>query len=182
MKEAWKDVPGYEGIYEASTMGRVRSLKYDSHYRGRILKGTTGKNGYKIIALWKDGRSKSETIHRVVAKTFLVNPLNKRTVNHKNGNKTDNRVQNLEWSTDSENNQHAFDFLGRKGIGLKGNKNGHSRKIVQLTMRGIEVRTFDCIRDAEVETNIKHENISKVARGKRSHAGGFKWEYVDNEN
>lgn len=93
MKEVWKDVPGYEGIYQASTLGRVRSLISDSHYRGKNLKGTVGKAGYKVIALWKNGRPKHDTMHRVVAKTFLSNPLNKRTVNHKNGEKTDNRVE-----------------------------------------------------------------------------------------
>ena len=102
--EEWRAVKGYEGIYQISSLGRIRN------FYGRILKPETARNGYKRITLWD---RKKYQIHRLVAIAFIPNPENKETVNHKNGVKTDNRVENLEWNTWSENSKHAY------AIGLK---------------------------------------------------------------
>lgn len=104
--EIWKPLTDYEGDYEISNMGNVRS-NMRSLKKNRILKSSWASSIYPRISLRKNGEYKLVLTHRLVALAFLPNPLNKRTVNHKNGIKTDNRAVNLEWSTDSENMQHA---------------------------------------------------------------------------
>jgi len=110
MEEIWKDINGYEGKYQISNLGRVKSLARTTTYNDgrkkfiieRILQPILCKIGYYSLGLSLDGVPSVVTIHRLVALTFIPNPENKRAVNHKNGVKTDNRVENLEWVTDSE--------------------------------------------------------------------------------
>lgn len=108
--EIWKPVPGYEEYYEVSNIGRVKKIKGAN--AGRIFIGAF--DDYMFTTLTKDKKAKFFYIHRLVAMAFLPNPENKRTVNHINGIKTDNRVENLEWATNSENLQHAWDTGLRK--------------------------------------------------------------------
>ena len=103
-EEIWRDIAGYEGLYQVSNCGRVKSF-----YRGgRILKQSL-KRGYMFVELYLNTNGKIHIVHRLVAQAFIPNPLNKLEVNHINGIKTDNRVENLEWVTRSENEQHAYD-------------------------------------------------------------------------
>lgn len=102
--EIWKQMTGYEGKYMVSNLGRIRSLLNGSKFYG-ILKPAIHKGGYLRVRLYDN---KSLLVHRLVAQTFIPNPKNKATVNHKNGNKKDNRVENLEWATQKENNRHAI--------------------------------------------------------------------------
>jgi hypothetical protein len=116
MKEVWKDIEEYEGLYQVSNLGRVKSLAKQHRYGSksdRILKsGKTIKqrNGedYPVVCLCKEGNIIGHKIHRLVAQSFIKNPLNKETVNHINGIKNDNRVSNLEWATMKEQNYHAW--------------------------------------------------------------------------
>lgn len=105
MGEFWRGVDGYEAEYEISTSGRVRSLKWG---KSRILKNRATHSGYFSVNLRKDSISKDTKVHRLVAQAFLENLENKPTVNHKDGDKRNNHVDNLEWATYKENTQHAL--------------------------------------------------------------------------
>ena len=125
--EIWKDIKGYEGKYQVSSIGRVQSLdriiigknggKY--FHNGKVLSPETDKDGYKRLSLCK----KHKTVHRLVAEAFIDNPLNKKEVNHKNCIKSDNRIENLEWSTRKENLQHSYD----NGLKRQGENSGASK-------------------------------------------------------
>lgn len=124
LKEIWMPINGYEGIYEISNYGNIRSLDrrkrhsnigFTSICKGQTLKPKTHANGYYEVSLCKNGKSKFKLIHRLVAQSFIENPENKPQVNHKNGNKKDNHINNLEWVTQKGNAEHAVK------IGLYGN-------------------------------------------------------------
>lgn len=111
--ERWEDVKGFEGLYVVSDLGRIMRVKTVKGTKaGLIKKPSVSRCGYSITQLCKDGSLYSVRVHRVVAEAFLPNPDGKREVNHKNGNKADNRVVNLEWATKSENQKHRFSHLG----------------------------------------------------------------------
>lgn len=108
MQEIWKSIEGYEGLYEVSNYGRIRSYHNNKHGLREIPKIIIGLDStYKTIALSKDGKKESRTIHSLVAETFLDNPNQLKEVNHKDGNKWNNRVDNLEWITHADNMKHA---------------------------------------------------------------------------
>lgn len=127
----WKDIPEYEGLYQVSNLGEVKSLSknrnaFNSYYvsKERILKPALNDSGYKIVVLTKNKKPKSLRIHRLVALAFIDNLENKPQVNHKDGNKTNNNVENLEWCTNGENGKHAYK-LGLKKINNGCFKKGH---------------------------------------------------------
>ena len=114
MEELWKPISNYEN-YEVSNYGRVRNVK---NGKQKVLKSQLIKSGYEIVGLSVNSKSISKTVHRLVAISFLENKENKPCVNHINGIKTDNRVENLEWCTHSENEKHSFDKLGKITNGI----------------------------------------------------------------
>lgn len=169
-KEIWKDIKGFEGIYQISNTGFVKSLRTNNIR----ISGNNG-NGYRYVPLSKHGKVKNHYIHRLVALAFIPNPLKKYTVNHSDGNKNNNHVDNLEWATQSENSQHGFDngLIKQK----KGAKNPNSKKIIQFTMDMNFIREYDYIREAEKITGIKSQNIGMACMGKYKQSGGFIWRY-----
>lgn len=106
--EIWKDIAGYEGLYQISNFGRVKSFN-GLWTKVKILKPSLRNNGYIFVTLFKNGKTKMFYIHQLVARAFIPNPENKPTVNHKFGNRLDNYCESLEWVTFAENQQHAFD-------------------------------------------------------------------------
>ena len=120
----WKDIPGYEGLYQASDMGEIKSIRRwvnngqpsGRYVEEKILKPVLSGRGYEQVMLRKNGKSVHQYVHRLVALTFLANPSNKKAINHKDGNKRNNSVNNLEFVSYSENNYHAY-ANGLKGKG-----------------------------------------------------------------
>lgn len=184
MQETFKDIPGYEGKYQVSNLGKVKSLPKKRGFgkgytcKELILKPSLNM-GYPAIVLC-NGINKLITIHRLVAITFIPNPKNKKTVNHKNGIKTDNQVDNLEWATQLENNLHSFRKLGRKSgmFGKYGKNHNRSKAVFQFTKNGDLVSQYGSILEAKRKTGICNTNISFACKGKYKSAGGYIWKYV----
>ena len=185
-QEIFKDIIGYEGLYQISNMGRVKSLERTikngpgvRKVRERILEPWVGKTGYLSIPLYKDKKGKTYYVARLVALHFIPNPENKRTVNHKKGIKSDNRAKKLEWMTYGENHTHAYSELKRTPplLGKRGVDCANSRKVVQYDLDDNFIAEYNGQREAFRETGIYQANISKVCLGKRNHAGGFIWKH-----
>lgn len=110
-KEIWKDIPGYEGRYQVSNLGRVKSLDYWRTGKAQIMKAKNHA-GYCRVVLWKDGKAKEICVHRLVSLVFIPNPENKPYVNHIDGDRRNNKTENLEWVTAQENTIHSVTVLG----------------------------------------------------------------------
>lgn len=160
--ENWKSITGYEGLYEVSDLGRVRSLNYKRTGKTKILKPGKAGVGYLVVNFCKDGQVKRMGVHRLVAEAFIPNPLNLPQVNHKDENKQNNAASNLEWMTVKDNTTYS---------------QGRSVQMLDKAT-GELLATFPSIREAERVTGIWHNRISYCCLGKRKQAGGFKWQYA----
>ena len=162
-----KDIKGYEGLYAITSCGKVYS------YRNKIfLKPSKDKNGYLMVCLYQNGKSKTHKIHRLVAEAYIPNITNKPTVNHKDEIKTHNWVGNLEWMTMKENNNYGTRIQRQKESAPK------YRKSKNAFVYCIELNKYYLSqRMAEKETGICAHSIGVVLRGKGKTAGGYHWEY-----
>ncbi len=182
-KEEWKSAPGYEGYYEVSNLGNLRSVTADllstfqikPDKRGQGGAVYVGKRGYPVANLRKNGTVKSIKVHRLVAKAFIPNPNNLPYVNHKDGDKTNNQDSNLEWVSAAENVQHAFNVLGFKGSAY-GTKGGTcSKKVDQFTSDGIYLKTYASATEAATIMGVTTSAISNCVRGKSKSCAGYIW-------
>lgn len=209
--EIWKEIKGYEGLYQVSNMGRVKSLKrYKEGLKNslilvpeKLMKIRTNGNGYNQIQLYKDGVSRTYLVHRLVAQAFLPNPDNKPEVNHINTVKTDNRVwvnedgsidyekSNLEWCTKTENannpltKEHYRECnLGERNPSFNRISEKHyaSKPVIQFTKDGYMIRKWNCMRDILRCKVVKNVgDISACCRGKLKTTGGYVWKYYDTD-
>jgi hypothetical protein len=189
-KEIWKDINGYEGYYQVSSLGNVRSLDRKRRVRngkyvlckGKKLKNSKGTHYYRV-RLSIEGKSKGFNIHRLVAKAFIHNPHNKKEVNHIDGNKLNNNLENLEWVTKSENEKHKYSVLGYKSPmnGKFGRNNPKTRKVIQYDKLGNLINIFYGLRSAFNKTNINMGDISMCCNNKLKTAGGYIWKYKNFE-
>lgn len=181
--EQWKDIEGFEGYYQISNLGNVRSL--DRYVianksggikllKGKIMKLTRSKgredtkSWYLVVNLRKCGKNKVCTVHRLVAEAFLPNPQQLPVINHIDGNKENNHVSNLEWSTHSNNNQHALDTGLRMSRGIS---------IVQCNMNGDVVCEYKSASEAARVTQLDRGSICHCLRNRRPSYAGFIWKY-----
>lgn len=186
-QEIWKDVAGYEGFYQVSNFSRVKSLDriivqkngIKKKIKERIVIQVKDSKGYYFVGLHKDSKIGQFRVHRLIAQYFIPNPQNKPHINHINGIRTDNRLENLEWSTVSENNQHAYTNNGR--ISPMKNKTGilnkQSKPIIQSDKNGNFVKEYAAIADAFRITKIQQSDISSCCRGLLKSAGGYIWKF-----
>lgn len=173
----WKDVKGYENLYQVSNDGLVKSFHGD---KPRILKQSLDSHGYKMVTLYKNGQYYNIGVHKLVAWTFIDNLEFKPQTNHKNGIKTDNNVNNLEWVSAKENVNHAFkNGLCKSWLrGMLGSKHPRAKKILQYTLNKKFIKKFGSIADATRITNVDGGDICKVAKYKKKQAGGYFWSYI----
>ena len=175
MEEIWKDIPNYNG-YQVSNLGRVKALKTN-----KILKLNRTRTGYFLIRLYKNKKQKAFLIHRIVAQAFIPNPANKSQVNHKDGNKANNCINNLEWCTISENQKHKIhsSFVKTPIIGKFGKDNPLSKKIIQINKNNFKkIKIFNGLKEAQRLTGIFEASISRVCNGKQKTAGGYIWRFI----
>lgn len=177
--EIWRDIPGYEGMYQASSMGNIRSVD-----RVLIVSGRTIKRRGKVLQQQVRkrrgvcqvflGKSKNCTVHRLVALTFIPNPNNLPQVNHKDENPTNNQVSNLEWCDNYYNcmygtrNQRIGNIV----------KSKHTKAVVQCDMNGNQIKVWESAREVERQTGYHNTAISAVCLGKKKTAYGYKWVFT----
>ena len=172
--EQWKAIAGYEGLYEVSDLGRVRSLKYGKE---KILSPNKTRRGYLLVHPYKDGKTRGLLIHRLVAEAFIPNPQGLETINHKDEVKTNNVASNLEWMSVKDNNNYG---THNKRV-AKANINNpvFSKPVVMLDKStGELLATFPSLAEAERVTGIKRTSISHCCTGRSKSSGGYVWRYT----
>ena len=167
-EEIWCPINGYEGLYDVSDKGRVRSLKFGKE---RILKPLRNTCGYLQVCLCKNGEIKQCLVHRIVAQTFNPNPDNLTEVNHKDENKTNNSVQNLEWCDRKYNINYG---IRNQIISMK-----LSKPVLQFTKGGKFVKEWKSTIDVERNLGYSHTNIASCCTGKLKYAYNFIWKSKD---
>lgn len=167
--EEWRVILEYPD-YEVSCFGGLRSNKNN---KTTVLKGGIDLSGYHIATLRHEGKQTTKTIHRMIAKAFIPNPENKRTVNHKNGIKTDNRIENLEWNTYSENISHAMNT----GLNI-----GNKMSVIQSDKNGNFIKEWESAKVASIALGIRRSGICWCLKGYYKQSGGYKWTYKQKSN
>ena len=179
MQEVFKDIVGYEGKYQVSNFGRVRSMNYNNTGETHLLSPIKHHLGYLLVHL---GTKKIKMIHTLVADAFLPNPEKKRCVNHIDGNKQNNVVWNLEWATHKENTRHAIE-TGLRDPHYTNQKsssgNSNSKPVLQFTKHGEFIRRWECISDAARFIGCNPCMLVNNASGRTKSARGYIWKYTD---
>ena len=180
--EIWRPVRDFEGLYEVSNLGLVRSVdrtvrganamsdSYPINRKGRVLKQSMATNGYLFVVLCKDGKHTHTNVHRLVAETFIPNPDNLPEINHKDENKSNNVVSNLEWCDRSYNVNY--------GTSLEKRSRKCFKCIEQLTLDGQHVAFYKTLTEAVRKTGANKVSICSVCNGRYKTAMGYRWRYV----
>lgn len=193
--EEWRDVVGWEGLYQVSNLGRVKSLPryhktlYGYYTKERILTPVLGKRGYLIVGLFDRDKTRTRPIHRLIAEAFIPNTEGKSCIDHVNTIRTDNRIENLRWVTPKENSNNPITLKKSRESCKKlwddgrfdGRNNTHYRRVAQCDKFGNIIKIWDSIKEAEDALGIDGSSISAVCLGtnpQRHTAGGYKWMHI----
>jgi len=170
MKEIWRDITGYEGKYQISSDGRVKSMNYNHKGRAKILKPTINNTGYKKVNLYNNGKAKIVFVHRLVAEAFIPNPNNMPVVNHKDENKLNNQVDNLEWCTIGYNVTY--------GTAIDRRIEKTSKKVAQYNEDGSLVKIWKNTKEVNQWYKTNPTSIAKVCKGEKDSYYGYIWKYI----
>nr|DAQ59816.1 MAG TPA: homing endonuclease [Caudoviricetes sp.] len=188
MDEIWKDIEGYEGLYQVSNLGRVKSLSNLKTKREKILVPIKNK-GYFYVRLFRSGKSKRVYVHTLAASAFIPNPYNYTIINHRDENGQNNNVDNLEWCTHKYNLNYGT-VKQRISFRLLERNSTRSKQVTQFDLSGNFIRTYISVHEAEKETGISSSSIRKCCKGgyihskykkwyRLTHAGGYIWKYKE---
>jgi hypothetical protein len=187
--EVWKPIIGYENFYEISNTGKVRSLNYLGHHITKTLKVSLDSKGYYHLNLYKNGKSKTVLLHRLIAQAFIPNRENKPHIDHINTIRTDNRIENLRWCTRIENQNNPITRAKQRNSSftsiLKINaskinlskSNNRSKIINQYSLNKEYIKSYPSLKIASKENNIPMSSICCCCRGIMKHAGNYIWSY-----
>ena len=178
--ENWRPVTGLEGIYEVSNFGRIRSLDRIEIMKngvarpraGRIIHPNIKANGYYCFHFSINGKTKEMSVHRAVGEAFIPNPLNLPCINHKDGNKLNNNVENLEWCTYRYNN--TYDNRVERSVMSR-----NCRKVKKLSLDGTLINEYRSCNAAAVANGIRNSNLYQTLHSNQRIRGGFVWKYSD---
>ena len=171
-KQIWKDIPGYEGKYQVSNLGNVKSLNYKRSGKEKLLTPYQKPNGYMTISLWNNNRGHTEYIHRLVANAFIDNPDNLPEVNHKDENKQNNSVENLEWCGSKYNMNYG------EGAHKKSAEN-HKKPVYQYDLQGNFIKEWSSATDIHRVLGYSNSNIARCCRGVSKTSHGYIWRYKE---
>lgn len=176
MEEIWKNIKGYEGKYQISNLGRVKSIEREYivgngiyHRRERILKQIYDRDKYLRVCLCKNNTKRNYFVHRLVAQAFIPNSNNLPQVNHKNENKSDNSIENLEWCTQIYNVNY--------GTAMQRASMSKCKKVNQYDLEGNFIKQWNSLKEISDTIKLNFKTISKCCLGERKTAFGYKWEY-----
>lgn len=176
--EEWRAVPGYEGLYEVSSLGRVKSIKRKG-VSEKIISQTKNRGGYLRVCLWKDNKGIKYSVHRLVALAFIPNQYEKEQVNHIDECKTNNCVDNLEWCTNLENHRHGT--INQRISASLTNNPKMSKRVASYDCDGNLVSIYPSVYEAGRRLGISASTIRDYLKGRHnlSHAGGYKWQFTE---
>lgn len=173
MEEIWKDINGYNGLYQISNFGKVKSLNYRKSKKEKELTPKINNDGYLWVQLFGKPGKNCFLIHRLVASAFIENPNNYPVINHKDENKTNNAVTNLEWCTQRYNVLYSAGKQNRK------RKLSRNKKIAQLRKSGEVIKVWDNLVSIKHETGWNDWHIEECCKGNRKTAKGYVWRYAN---
>ena len=176
--EEWKDIKDYEGLYQVSNEGRVKSIDRFvetftgiRHYKEKIIIPNLKKDNYYEVSLYYKGKREHRRLNRLVADAFIPNPENKSVVGHYDCKRTNNKVENLYWCTQEENNKHPLTNERQKNNPKK------SKQVYQYSLNGELIAIWPSAKEVERKTEFKSNKISKCCNGKNKTHKGYKWSF-----
>lgn len=177
MMEVWKDIKNFEGMYQISNMGNVRSLNRVTYNKngtkvnrvGKIKKQTIDNLGYFHVRLSKDSQTKTFRIHQLVAQAFIDNPNNYRCINHIDEDKTNNSIENLEWCSSKYN----LEYSGNTKKACNSNK----KQVLQYDLKGNLIKEWESLKSIELELKYSHSAVGQCCRGNTKSSHGYVWKY-----